>query len=242
MSTVAYVNPKVLIVEDDAAVVQQLEKQLRDLGFDIQHESNGRIGLEAGLKGEFELIVVDLNLPGLGGLEVCRQLREVKPTQAIMILTGERGETTTVLGLELGADDYLQKPFRPLEFRARVRALLRRSSIQGNAPSGTETPANLCFGPLVIDVASKKLTLGGLGIELTPIEFDILELLASSPERVFSPEEILEKVWGHINYSQSQNVRYHVRNIRNKLLDAGAKGEYIVTKRGHGYYFVCDDF
>lgn len=248
-------TPRILAVEDDSSIVALLKEQVHDLGFELDIADDGMTGLNKALEAEYALVILDLGLPKLGGLEICRQLREAKPAQAIMILTGERGETKTVLGLELGADDYLEKPIRPMELRARMRALLRRANVHDTLSeaqasttmdSSTLAPAEetseiLVLAELAFDFSLRELRLNGQVIELTPIEFDILELLVQNPRRVFSGDMILDAIWGHTNYSQQQNVRSHISHIRKKLEQAGATRSYIVTKRGHGYRFSVED-
>ena len=231
----------VLLVEDDYSVVEVISKQVQDLGYDYVHVSDGELGLTRALDEEFALVVLDLGLPSLGGLEICRKLREKKPLQPIIILTGETGETSTVLGLEIGADEYLNKPVRSMEFRARVRALMRRvENAREHFAEPTSSSKVFELGDLTVNLGLREVRCGPILVEITSTEFDILSLLVTNPDKVFSREQIVSEVWGYASYSSEQNVRTHINRVRAKLEAAGNSPPYIVTQRGYGYRIARD--
>lgn len=233
---------KVLIIEDDPDVVEVVGRQLTDLGYELEHIADGRAGLERALAAEFALVIIDLQLPSLGGLEICRALRAEKSLQPILILTGDTEQVNTVVGLELGADEYIHKPFDRAEFRARVRALLRRVEAvdeeRKNLDQDGGRKREIRCRDLLIELDRRRVTVGERQVHLTPIEFDILYLLASDPDRVFSREELLNEIWGYDAAVYEQNIRTHVSKLRAKLEIDGTEGPYVLTKRGYGYYFA----
>ena len=232
----------VLIVEDDPEVVEIVSRQLADLGYGFEQAGDGRSGLAMALENDYALVVLDLGLPELGGLEVCRRLRAQRQLLPILILTGEVGETKTVLGLELGADEYIQKPVEAMVFRARVRALMRRAEagarqVQDPASdvSSSSSSEHYAVGDLEVDAGLRRVAVAGQSVDLTSTELDILLLLVRNPNKVFSREAIVEAVWGYSNYSNEQNLRTHISRLRVKLDAVGKCSPYIVTQRGHGY-------
>jgi DNA-binding response OmpR family regulator len=225
----------ILIIEDDPDIGELVRINLHDAGFRTQTSTEGPAGLQAGLDGNFDLVVLDIMLPGMDGLEVCRRLRQARPDIPIFILTSKSEEFDKVLGLELGADDYLTKPFSVREFVARVRALLRRSG-----PATEEvTPATtkLIRGPLEIDPDKRRVRLSGSTVELTAKEFDLLFLFASHPGRVYSREQLLENVWGYQYRGYEHTVNTHINRLRAKIEPNPAKPSFILTVWGVGYRF-----
>jgi DNA-binding response OmpR family regulator len=220
---------KVLIVDDDATIVDVLGRYLEADGFTVTSAADGRQGLEMALTGAPDLVVLDLMLPELDGWEVCRRLRALAAVPIIM-LTARGDEDDRVIGLELGADDYVAKPFSPKELVARVRAVLRR------AQGGLETASSMTEitdGDLVIDVAAYEARLRNDVITLTPREFELLAFLMRNPRRAFRREQLLQEVWGY-SYGDTSTVTVHVRRLREKIEPDPAKPRRIATIAG-GY-------
>jgi two-component system, OmpR family, response regulator ResD len=229
---VELMSTRVLVVEDDPTVREIVVRYLQDDGLAVEAVDDGLAALAAADATWPDLVVLDLMLPGLDGLEVCRRLRARAPVPVIM-LTARGDEDDRVTGLELGADDYVAKPFSPRELAARVRAVLRRSSAPG--PAGDEArPARIDAGGLSIDVAAREVSKCGELLLFTAREFDLLTFLASSPRRVFRREELLERVWG-FTYGDPSTVTVHVRRIREKIEDDPSKPSHLVTVFGVGY-------
>jgi DNA-binding response OmpR family regulator len=212
----------ILVVEDEEPIATAVADRLRSEGFAVEIASDGRAGVDACERSEPDLVVLDLMLPELDGLEVCRRIRQ-KAAVPILMLTARDTETDTVVGLEVGADDYMTKPFSPRELVARVHALLRR------ADRAVTAPAAIKVGELVIDPVERRVTRSGEIVHLTPTEFDLLTRLASRPG-VYSRERLLSEVWGYQDGSGVRTVDSHVRGIRRKL------GESVIrTVHGVGY-------
>lgn len=227
---------RLLIVEDDPDIAELVQVNLTDAGYQVTHAADGPTGLNAGLEGAFDLVVLDLMLPGLDGLEVCRRLRQRRGDLPILILTSRSEEVDKVLGLELGADDYLTKPFGVRELVARVRAILRRTDRQ--SPEAPEAPVLLERGALTIDADKRKVVLGDRPVELTAKEFDLLHLFAAHPGRVYSREQILNQIWGYQYRGYEHTVNTHINRLRAKIEPDPAKPRYITTVWGVGYRFA----
>jgi two-component system alkaline phosphatase synthesis response regulator PhoP len=221
-------NASILIVDDEHSIIDIVKAYLEEEGFDVVTAMDGPSGLEAVISKEPDLVILDIMLPGMDGVEVLRRLRRDSDVYVIM-LTAKAEETDKVVGLSVGADDYLTKPFSPRELVARVKAALRR--IKGETGSTAEQV--LDFEHLRIDPASRKVWLDGDRVELTTTEFDLLEALAANHGRVLSREQLLEKVWGYDYYGDARVVDVHVGHIRQKLGERGL----IATVRGVGYRF-----
>lgn len=221
---------KILAVDDEAAILELLELSLKKNGFEVVTAADGREALAkaAGV----DLIVLDVMLPELDGFEVCRRLKLDKATESIPIimLTAKLDEIDKVLGLELGADDYMTKPFSPRELVARIKAVLRRT-----LPS--ETDQKLTVDELTLDFNSYEAMLSGEVLALTPKEFELLKLLVTNPSKAFSRDELLEKVWGYEYYGDTRTVDVHIRHLRHKLEPAARLSSAIETVRGIGYRF-----
>jgi len=225
-----------LVVEDDDTIRETIRDALSLEGFEVTACGNGRDALQSlqrasGTEDSFALVVLDLMLPGLGGLELCRQLRKAGDATPILVVSARDSEADRVLGLEVGADDYLIKPFGMRELVARCRALLRRSST-GVSPSKQVVHGNLCLYP-----EECRVTRDGLDVNLSPKEYRLLELFMQHPRRVWSRDKLLEQVWGHDYFGDSKTVDVHIRWLREKLELNPSAPEHLVTVRGFGYRF-----
>lgn len=230
---------KILVVEDDKNIVELIDIHLRDMNCELVKAYDGIDGLTKAQKTKFDLIILDLMLPRLDGIEVCRQLRGSKINTPIMMLTARTEEIDKVLGLEIGADDYMTKPFGIREFLARVKAILRRNELlQQNSNEGTK--AVLDFGALVVDIEKRKVTIDGKRIELSPKEFEILSLLASHPGKSYNRSRILNLVWGYEFDGFEHTVNSHINRLRAKIEPDMATPTYILTSWGVGYRFNED--
>jgi DNA-binding response OmpR family regulator len=223
----------ILLVDDEDSVQKLLTYPLERDGFRVVAARDGEEALQRFAAEPVDLVVLDIMLPKLDGLEVCKRLR-AESSVPIIMLTARDDEFDTVLGLELGADDYITKPFSIREFRSRVRALLRRA---GTAQRARETGEVLEAGPLRIDPDRRTAQLDGKAIELTYVEFELLRTLAASPGRVFSRRALLEAVWGDAAYREPRTIDVHVRHLREKLERDPSEPDLILTVRGAGYRF-----
>lgn len=226
-------NKKILVVDDEQAIVDILKFNLEREGYEVIECYDGSAGYEAALKENPDLILLDVMLPEMDGFEVCRKLRNEISTPIIMI-TARTEEIDKVLGLELGADDYITKPFGVRELMARVKANLRRTVV---VPQNASDENTLTFGELKIDFESYEVKKGDNVLELTTREFELLKFLSAIPGKIVSRETLLEKVWGYEYYGDGRTVDVTVRRLREKLEENPAEPQYIVTKRGVGYYF-----
>ncbi len=225
--------PRILLVDDEQSVQKLLAYPLRKDGYEVVCAFDGREALDRLRDGSFDLLVLDLMLPKVDGFEVCRQVRATSSVPIIM-LTARVEEIDKVLGLELGADDYITKPFSVREFRSRVKAVLRRSQ-SARAEEVSQEP--LEDGELRIDFDKRLVTLAGKPIRLTYVEFEILAALARHPGRVYSRSTLLERVWGDSSYRDPRTVDVHIRHLREKLEADPKKPELVMTVRGVGYRF-----
>lgn len=218
--------PKVLVVDDDPAIAEMLTIVLQGEGFDTVVVGDGNEAVAAARQHNPDLILLDVMLPGMNGVDVCRAIRE-DSTVPIVMLTARTDTVDVVLGLESGADDYVHKPFKPKELVARVRARLRRNT--------DEKPEKLEISGLTINVSGHQVTRGNEEIPLTPIEFDLLVTLASKPRQVITREELLEKVWGYRKGSDTRLVNVHIQRLRSKIEVDPDDPRIIQTVRGVGY-------
>lgn len=227
---------KVLLVEDDPHIGELVSIHLKDLNCEVDVATDGRDGYDMASKGTYSLIILDLMLPGMDGLEVCRQLRADKIHTHILMLTAKSEEIDKVLGLETGADDYLTKPFSIREFIARVKAILRRlKTLNGDPESNLNERLNI--EDLAIDLVKRKVLLNEKKLELTPKEFDLLVLLAQKPGRVYSRNDLLDKIWGYNFNGYEHTVNSHINRLRAKIEPDINNPRYILTSWGVGYKF-----
>ncbi|MDR5676584.1 MAG: response regulator transcription factor [Armatimonadota bacterium] len=224
---------KVLVVDDEPHIVELVRYNLEREGFQVSVAYDGHEALQRARAERPDLIVLDLMLPYVDGLEVCRALRR-ESTVPILMLTAKDGELDRVLGLETGADDYVTKPFSPRELVARVRAILRRARPESAAGAGQP---QLVAGDLVLDPNTREVFLAGRPVDLTTKEFDLLRLLMAHPNRVFTRDALLEHVWGYDYLGSTRTVDMHISRLRDKIEDDPASPTYIVTVRGVGYKF-----
>ena len=225
-------DSRILVVEDDQNLLATLKYNLDRDGYDVITATDGAQALEIARSEKPELIILDLMLPQLSGFEVCRILRK-EMTVPILMLTAKTEETDKVVGLEIGADDYMTKPFSMRELLARVRAMLRRARM--TEPEPAEEKTLLKIGDLEIDPARHIAALRGTTLELTPKEYDLLSFLARNRGFVFSREQLLERVWGYDYAGNTRTVDVHIRWLRKKIENAPRNPEYILTVRGAGY-------
>ena len=229
---------RVLIIEDDKDIIDLIEIHLKDLGYELDKAFNGESGLEKALSGEFNLIILDLMLPKLEGLEVCKRIREKNRALPILMLTSKSEELDKILGLEVGADDYITKPFSIRELIARVKANLRSIEAIKNEISKAGELNELCFDQLSIDMEKRKVLLGGKKVELTAKEFDLLSYFALHPGKNFTREQLLNTVWGYQFSGYDHTVNSHINRLRSKIEKNPAEPRYIKTVWGVGYRFV----
>ena len=226
---------KILIVEDDVDIAHLVTLHLEDLGCEVVVANDGKKGLELATEGGCDLVILDLMLPGIDGLEVCRRIRAGSKYIPILMLTAKSTELDRVVGLEVGADDYLTKPFSVIELVARVKALFRyMDAVAG----GDETTDPLIqVGDLEIDLDRRRVTVRGEPREVTAKEFDLLAHFARHPGRVFKRSQLLDQVWGYSHYGYEHTVNSHINRLRAKIEDDPAKPRYILTVWGVGYRF-----
>jgi DNA-binding response OmpR family regulator len=232
---VANGTARILLVDDEQSIQTLLSYPLRKDGYHVTSALDGSEALQRFEEGRFDLVILDLMLPRLDGVEVCRQLRTHSQVPIIM-LTAKGSETDKVAGLEVGADDYITKPFSMREFRSRVKAALRRSRMAGaTAERGEDGP--IVHADLTIDFDRRLVTLADEEIKVTYVEFEILGALARSPGRVLTRETLLEHVWGDSEYRDPRTVDVHIRHLREKLERDPKEPEFLFTVRGVGYRF-----
>lgn len=225
----------ILIVEDELDIAELIKVQMEDLTLDVDLCHDGIEATQLALNGHYTLLVLDINLPGCSGLDICRKVREAKPELAILMLTSRNSEIDRVVGLELGADDYMTKPFSIRELQARVHALLRRAHLLDNRASAKPS-SQLSVGNLSIDQKSHQVHLRGEFLELTSTEFDLMLFMAKHPNQVFSRAQLLDSVWGYQHSGYEHTVNSHINRLRSKL--AGHKHRPIIeTVFGVGYKF-----
>jgi phosphate regulon transcriptional regulator PhoB len=227
---------RILVIEDDPDIVELLRYNLEKEDFQVYAATDGKTGLELVRRGSADLLILDLMLPQLSGIEVCKEIRKSQEheTLPIIMLTARGEETDRVLGLELGADDYVTKPFSVREMVARVKALLRRSEREKEKIESEEA---LLIGPLTIDPSSYRVQRNGEAIQLTALEFRLLYYLASRPNRVFTRDQLLDAVWGTERFVTPRSVDVYIRRLREKIEVDPVHPHYLKTMRGAGYLF-----
>jgi DNA-binding response OmpR family regulator len=226
-------TPRILLVDDEESVQKLLSYPLRSDGYEVVAAADGQEALERFNEGAFDLVVLDVMLPRVDGFDVCRKLR-ARSAVPIIMLTAKAEEFDKVLGLELGADDYITKPFSMREFRSRVKAVLRRAELVRGDGDGDEP---LVQGELTIDYSKRQVEIRREAVRLTYVEFEILATLARAPGRVFSRTMLLERLWGDSSYRDPRTIDVHIRHLREKLERDAKTPEYLFTVRGVGYHF-----
>lgn len=229
----------ILVVEDDMDIADLIRVNLNELGVEITHHNDGQKALNCALSESFSLMILDVMLPGTSGLDICRQVREKKPQQAIIMLTAKNSETDRVLGLELGADDYMTKPFSVRELQARVRSQLRKVHVMQQATKGQDEEQQTLIevGQLSIDRKLHQVHLAGQLLDLTATEFDLLLHLASHPNQVFTRSQLLESVWGYHHSGYEHTVNSHINRLRAKVEQDATSPQIVQTVWGVGYKF-----
>jgi len=233
----AAASARILLVDDEQAIQTLLAYPLRRDGYEVVAAHDGREALDRFAEQRFDLVILDIMLPRLDGIEVCRRLRSRSQVPIIM-LTARDDEVDKVLGLEMGADDYITKPFSVREFRSRVRAALRRAEMLGSRAPAEEP---IALSGLRIDFERRTVTVRRAKADLTYVEFEVLSALAREPGRVFTREMLLEHVWGDSAYRDPRTVDVHIRHLREKLERNPSSPEFVLTVRGVGYRFRDDE-
>mgnify|MGYP000810071239 FL=1 len=225
---------KILVVDDEKLLVKGMKFNLENEGYEVMTAYDGAAAVELEKKENFDLIVMDVMMPGLSGSEACMQIREFSDVPIIM-LTARSEDSDKLMGFACGADDYVTKPFNILELKARIRALLRRAG--GPAAQTPQRAPLLTVGDLSLDTEQRVALRDGKTIDLTAKEYDLIELLMKNPRRVYSRESLMDLVWGYSYAGDYRTVDVHIRRLREKLEKNPAEPEYIMTKWGVGYYF-----
>ena len=223
---------KILVVDDEKLLVKGIKFNLENEGYQVECAYDGAAAVELARTGNFDLIILDLMMPEIDGLEACVKIREFSSVPIIM-LTARSEDTDKIIGFECGADDYITKPFNILELKARIRALLRRASGTVQA----KQQSRITVGGLTLDMEQRVAIRDGETVELTAKEYDLIELLMKNPRRVYSRENLMNVVWGYSYTGDYRTVDVHIRRLREKLERTPAEPEYIMTKWGVGYYF-----
>ena len=227
---------KILVVDDEQLLVKGMKFNLENEGYTVETAYDGATAIDMAKSGGFDLIILDLMMPQVDGLTACMRIREFSNVPIIM-LTARSEDADKIIGLESGADDYITKPFNILELKARIRALIRRSSMAPAAPAEPDS-GKLVRGHIEIDPERRSAHRFGQNVELTLKEFDLIELLMRNPGKVYSREQLLDLVWGYDYQGDIRTVDVHIRRLREKLERNPAAPEYIITKWGVGYYFA----
>ncbi|MBQ4481868.1 MAG: response regulator transcription factor [Lachnospiraceae bacterium] len=225
---------KVLVVDDEKLIVKGLKFSLEQDGYQVDCAYDGEEALQMATSGDYDMILLDIMLPKLTGLEVCQQLRETSNVPVIM-LTAKGDDMDKILGLDYGADDYITKPFNVLEVKARMKAIFRR--LKSEKPQSNEAGDMIVFGDLKLDTANRRVYIEGKEINLTAKEFDVLELLVNNPQKVYSRSDLLDIIWGKEYPGDGRTVDVHVRRLREKIEKSPGDPRYVRTKWGVGYYF-----
>ena len=226
--------PKILVVDDERVMVKGIKFNLENEGYQVETGSDGEEAVEKARAGQFDLIILDLMMPKIDGLQACMKIREFSNVPVIM-LTAKGEDADKIIGFECGADDYITKPFNILELKARIRALLRRA---GAAAQQQREADRLAQGAITLDLAERAAWRDGEPVELTAKEFDLMVLLMQNPGRVYSRENLLNLVWGYEYIGEFRTVDVHIRRLREKLEPDPASPEHILTKWGVGYYLA----
>ena len=227
---------KILVVDDEKLLVKGIKFNLENEGYSVEACYDGATAVQMAAQGGYDLIILDLMMPGLDGLEACQRIRQTS-TVPIIMLTARSEDSDKLMGFESGADDYITKPFNILELKARIRALLRRAGITASQPGAT--PSHILeHGGVTLDTEKRTAKKNGAAVDLTAREFDLIELFMRSPGRVYSRDSLLDLVWGYDYQGDARTVDVHIRRLREKLEDDPASPELIITKWGVGYYLA----
>ena len=224
------------MIEDERDIIELVKYNFRKEGFELESFSRGKEGLEHLRRSQPDLVLIDILLPDLDGFEICKRLRADDRLKSVPVifLTAKGEEIDRVLGLEIGADDYVVKPFSPRELVARVKAVLRRQE------RSTEKPEVVEAGDLVLDSRTQEVRVRGRVVDLSTLEFRLLHFLASNPRRIFSRDRLLDAVWGHDRFVTPRTVDVHIRRLREKIESQSNKPQYLQTVRGSGYRFIAE--
>ena len=228
---------KILVVEDDRDIAQLVEMHLKDIGCEVDVEHNGNQGYTRLLNNQYDLIILDVMMPGMDGFELCKKIRAKANYTPVLMLTARSSELDRVLGLELGADDYLSKPFSIRELIARVKAILRRVESLGDKDEQPKIDSPKRYGELEIDPTKHQVVLAGKSMDLTAREFELLWHFAQHPGQVFTRTQLLDNVWGYGHDGYEHTVNSHINRLRSKIEKNPSKPEYILTVWGVGYKF-----
>ena len=228
---------RILVIEDDQDINNLVSMNLRDMNYEVESCDIGSRGLQMAMAGDFDLIVLDVMLPEMDGLEICMRLRAAQKLMPILMLTAKDSEADRVVGLEMGADDYLTKPFSIRELQARVKAMLRRVEMLTQKPPQAESSV-LIFGRLEINADKRQVKLNTTVVDLTSTEFDLLLYMARQPGLVFSRAQLLDKVWGYHHSGYEHTVNSHINRLRTKLEKDPSHPEFVLTVWGVGYKFT----
>ena len=226
--------PKILVVDDERVMVKGIKFNLENEGYQVETGSDGEEAVDKARTGQFDLIILDLMMPKIDGLQACMKIREFSNVPVIM-LTAKGEDADKIIGFECGADDYITKPFTILELKARIRALLRRAASSAQQQREAD---RLTQGSITLDVAERAAWRDGMRVDLTAKEFDLMVLLMQNPGRVYSRENLLNLVWGYEYIGEFRTVDVHIRRLREKLEPDPASPEHILTKWGVGYYLA----
>ncbi len=226
--------PKILVVDDERVMVKGIKFNLENEGYQVETGSDGEEAVDKARTGQFDLIILDLMMPKIDGLQACMKIREFSNVPVIM-LTAKSEDADKIIGFECGADDYITKPFNILELKARIRALLRRAASSAQQQREAD---RLTQGSITLDVAERAAWRDGRPVDLTAKEFDLMALLMQNPGRVYSRENLLNLVWGYEYIGEFRTVDVHIRRLREKLEPDPANPEHILTKWGVGYYLA----
>jgi two-component system catabolic regulation response regulator CreB len=230
--------PRILLVEDEPSVADTLVYALKTECLDVTHSLTGGLALDLHAEDPFDFIILDIGLPDITGLEVCKRLRETSAVP-ILFLTARDGEIDRILGLELGGDDYVTKPFSPREVVARVRAIMRRTGINGHDANGSDTASNASETPLTHDEATMRVLLHGAPLDLTAHEYKLLLVFLRRPNRVFTRDQLLDLAWDDPGAVTDRTIDAHIKTIRAKLRERNAGAENLIeTRRGLGYAYA----
>lgn len=229
----------VLIIEDELSIVKLLEYNLKQEGFDVFATFDGEEGLNEALRNHYDMILLDLMLPKKDGIEVCQKLRQEKVNTPIIMLTAKDSEIDKIIGLEIGADDYMTKPFSPREVVARIKAVMRRTRY--NVKPDSEVSESIKIGDIEIFPGQFEVKVGEKFVELTPKEFDLLIYLSKRPGRILSREQLLNAIWDYDFTGETRIVDVHISHLREKIEKDTKNPEYIITVRGFGYKFEEPD-